>query len=103
MFSSPIRLVTGTRTSRKNVSLVRYPDQAYSGGIDTPGLSTGTMITEIPRWRGASGSVRTHSHSWVDLCAPLFQIFDPLITHSSPSRTARVRRLARSVPAFGSE
>ena len=35
--------------------------------------------------------------------APLFQIFDPLITHSSPSRTARVRRLARSVPALGSE
>jgi len=103
MLSSPIRLVTGTRTSLKNVSLVRYPDHAYSGWISMPGLSIGTAITEMPRCRGASGSVRTHSHSWVDRWAPLFQIFDPLITHSSPSRTARVRRLARSVPALGSE
>ena len=30
------------------------------------------------------------------------QIFWPLTTHSSPSRTARVPRLARSMPAPGS-
>jgi hypothetical protein len=47
--------------------------------------------------------VRTQSHSWVARCAPLFQILLPLITQYSPSRVARVRRLAKSVPASGSE
>jgi hypothetical protein len=36
-------------------------------------------------------------------CAPLVQIFWPLITHSSPSSFALVRRLARSEPLPGSE
>ena len=36
-------------------------------------------------------------------CAPDVQIFWPLITQSSPSRTARVRSPARSEPAPGSE
>ena len=61
------------------------------------------MITEMPLCLGSVGSVRTQSHSWVAICARLFQILEPLITHSSPSSSARVRRLARSVPASGSE
>ena len=35
--------------------------------------------------------------------APLVQIFWPLTTNSSPSRTALVPRLARSLPLPGSE
>ena len=87
----------------KNVSLVRKSSQVISGRTSIPGESIGTMITEMPRCLGASWSVRTQSHSCVAMCARLFQIFCPLMTHSSPSRSARVFRLARSVPAFGSE
>ena len=68
-----------------------------------PGQSIGTMITEMPRCRARFG-IGAHAQPFVGArWAPLFQIFEPLITHSSPSRTARVRRLARSVPASGSE
>ena len=42
------------------------PTTRTAGESSTPGLSIGTTMTEIPRCRGASGSVRTHSHSWVD-------------------------------------
>jgi hypothetical protein len=38
----------------------------------------------------------------VDTSASEVQIFWPLITHSSPTRTPRVRSAARSVPALGS-
>ncbi|MND08301.1 hypothetical protein D3C83_308300 [compost metagenome] len=36
-------------------------------------------------------------------CAPDVHTFWPVITHSSPSRSALVWRLARSLPAPGSE
>ena len=36
-------------------------------------------------------------------CASVVHTFWPVMTHSSPSRTARVWMLARSEPAFGSE
>ena len=68
-----------------------------------PGASIGTIIIEMPWCLGASGSVRTATQLWVAVCALVFQIFWPLITHSSPSSTARVRSAARSVPASGSE
>jgi hypothetical protein len=56
----------------------------------------------MPWCLGASGSVRAiRMPNWL-FCAPEFQIFEPLTTHSSPSRTARVPRLARSLPASGS-
>jgi hypothetical protein len=71
--------------------------------MSTPALSIGTMMTEMPRWRAPVGSVRTQSHSCVARGAPLFQILVPLITHYTPSRVARVRRFARSVPASGAE
>ncbi len=73
------------------------------GRTSIPGALIGTMITEMPRCLAAAGSVRTHSHWWVAVAALLFQILLPLITHSSPSSSARVRSDARSVPASGSE
>ena len=61
------------------------------------------MINEMPRCFGASGSVRTRMYMLSALWALLVQIFWPLITYSSPSRTARVWTEARSEPAPGSE
>ena len=68
----------------------------------SPGASVGTMKIEMPWCFGASGSVRAASQMCVATSASEVQIFWPLITHSSPTRTARVRSEARSVPAFGS-
>jgi hypothetical protein len=67
-----------------------------------PGLFVGTIRIEMPACFFESGSVRAASQMCVDTSASDVQIFWPWITHSSPSRTARVRSDARSVPAFGS-
>jgi len=50
----------------------------------------------------ASGSVRTRNRPQRARCAVEIQILVPLSTYSSPSATAIVRRLARSLPACGS-
>ena len=73
------------------------------GRISIPGASIGQMTQVMPRWRGASGSVRTSSSWNCATCAKLVHTFCPLTTRTSPSTTARVCRLARSEPAFGSE
>ena len=52
---------------------------------------------------GASGSVRAISMHHFEYCAPLVHTFCPVMTHSSPSFTARVFSAARSEPASGSE
>ena len=57
----------------------------------------------MPRCLGASGSVRTSSSHQSATCASVVQIFWPVMTQSSPSRTAVVRSDARSEPASGSE
>ena len=57
----------------------------------------------MPACFGASGSVRTSANIIWDLSAVLVQIFCPEIRKSSPSTSARVWRLARSLPAPGSE
>ena len=49
------------------------------------------------------GVVRARSSIRSECSARLVQIFWPLITYSSPSRTARVLRLRVSVPLVGSE
>jgi hypothetical protein len=72
------------------------------GRISMPGRSMGQMKYEIPLCFGTSGSVRATRMPNFDRRAPLVQIFWPLTTHSSPSFTARVARLARSEPAPGS-
>ena len=69
-----------------------------------PGVWMSSIITnEIPRCLGASGSVRTRANIASAVCAADVQIFWPLITNSSPSRTARVDSEARSEPEPGSE
>src|SRR6266542_6065527 len=56
----------------------------------------------MPLCFGASGSVRANKMPSSLWCAPELQTFCPSTTHSSPSRTARVRSPARSDPAPGS-
>ena len=48
----------------------------------------GTSSTEMPRWRVLSGSVRTSrmmKSAWLQYEV---QIFEPLMTYSSPTRSA---------------
>ena len=67
-----------------------------------PGVSIGRMNIVRPLCLGTSGLVRVsrmiHLASW----AIVVHIFAPLITHSSPSRTARVVSDATSEPTSGS-
>src|SRR3954452_17699359 len=107
--SSPSRFSAGTRTSSYRISawLPSLPNEPSIGcsivpmsrTMFTPGVSAGTMIIEA-RWCGrASGSVTAmtirksaiepfvENHLW------------PLMTNSSPSRTARVRSVVGSDPA----
>ena len=59
-------------------------------------------MNEMPRCFGASGSVRASVNTAVPSMPRDVQIFWPLSTHSSPSRTARSFSPARSDPASGS-
>ena len=64
----------------------------------TPGVSSGTMICDMRRCCSASGSLTHMTMANVAPCAPLVNHLWPLITHSSPSRTARVWRPVGSAP-----
>ena len=57
----------------------------------------------MPLCLGTLGSVRVMRMPQSECWAPEVQIFWPLITHSSPCFSARVRRPARSEPPAGSE
>ena len=72
------------------------------GRMSTPGWSAGTRISDSPRCFGASGSVRHSTYNQSARVPNVIQIFCPFSTHSSPSRTARVRTPPRSEPASGS-
>ena len=99
------RFSAGTRTSSKKTSLTSKPPSSSSIGRSvTPGVSIGKTSSEMPRcFFSALGSVR-HRQKIQSACWPsVVQVFWPLTTQSSPSRTAVVRRLARSEPASGSE
>ncbi len=73
------------------------------GRTSTPGLDRSMASMEMPAWRWASGSVRTSAKIQSAHTPWEVQIFCPVTTQSSPSRTARVDRRARSEPASGSE
>ncbi len=95
---------TGTRTSTKfssAVSLDRIPSLSSFRLIENPSTSVGTTICEIPR-EPPSSEVRARRHSQSAWRPLVMKVFEPLITHSSPSRVARVRRPATSEPASGS-
>jgi hypothetical protein len=57
----------------------------------------------MPWCFGLSGSVRTERKHQSAKCAPEVNTFCPLTKKWSPLSTARVRGLARSEPAPGSE
>lgn len=56
-----------------------------------------------PRCLGTSQFVRTRIRPQSLRCAPELQIFEPLSTQVSPSRSARVRAPAMSEPLVGSD
>ena len=90
------------KTSQKPAS-PNVPTMLRNGLISMPGRSIGTMKYEMPVYLLVSGSVRAMRMPNFATCASDVQIFWPLTTNTSPSRTARVERLARSDPASGSE
>ena len=61
-----------------------------------------TMKYVSPSCLGTSGSVRARSMPKLENWAMVVHTFWPFTTHSSPSRTARVAREARSDPEPGS-
>ncbi len=102
--SSPSRYSTGTRTSwnaSAEVSVARCPILSRCFSTVTPGNEVGTMNAVSPRWPWLlSVEAKTTSHS--ALPAFVMNIFEPLMTYSSPSWTAVVWMPETSEPAFGS-
>ena len=99
-------LPSGTRTSRNRMCMWPWgesssPSTCMGPTISTPGASMGTRICDCWRWGGASGLVRTMTMSSLQRGspAPLMKNFSPSITHSPPSRTARVATLRASEEA----
>ena len=102
--TGPTTLSSGMRAPSKKTSLKSLPPVSMRiGRTSTPGVSIGHSRNEMPRCLGAVGSVRASTKIQLARVANEVQIFCPSITQSSPSSTARVPRLARSEPAFGSE
>ena len=73
-----------------------------SGCRSKPGELVGTRNMVSPLCLGSDVSVRVIRKTCVANWALEVKIFCPLITHSSPSRTARVLALAMSDPPSGS-
>ena len=73
------------------------------GRTSTPGSVMSMSSIEMPACFFTSGSVRTRVKIQSPCWPSVVHVFWPLTTQSSPSRTAVVRRLARSEPASGSE
>ena len=101
--TSPRRWSSGTRTSLKNTSLKDAPPVIWrSGRTSTPGARMSTMKPVRPWCFGWSASVRAMISPMSEYWAPEVHTFCPVTIHSSPSRSARVCRPARSEPAPGS-
>ena len=103
LLSPPMRALSATRASSMNTSLNRArPVISVRGRTSTPGWSMAKANHEMPACLGWSGSVRASSMPMSETWPPEVHTFWPVITHSSPSRSARHWRLARSEPALGS-
>ncbi len=103
-FMRPTTLRTGTRTSARKVSQKgEEPLISLMGRTVTPGVSMSMRRKVMPECFGASKSVRTRMNIQSALSANEVHTFCPFSTKTSPSRTARVWRPARSEPAPGSE
>jgi hypothetical protein len=93
----------GMRVSVKYTSLNSASPVIWrSGRTSTPGACMSTTNAVRPACLTASESVRTTSRPQRDRCASVVHTFCPLTIHSSPSRTPRDDRPAKSLPAPGS-
>ena len=94
--SLPSRFSRGTRQSSKTQLGVAGPvvaGVAHAGMLRTrrkPGVSVGTMIMLARRWGSASGSVTAITIANCEPSAAEANHLRPLMTYSSPSRTAVV-------------
>ena len=68
----------------------------------TPGVSVGTRNIDMPLYGLTSGSVTAMTMRNAEVLAFEEKNFHPLMTHSAPSRTARVVNCVGSDPACGS-
>ena len=88
-----------------NTSLVRSSPIVQIARISTPGWSSGTSISVMPRCL-SFGSVRVPSQYHSAKCAEVVQVFCPLssqpVTPSCSWRSALRRIDAASSPALGS-
>src|ERR1700722_14965061 len=73
------------------------------GRVSTPLWRMFSSMKLMPSCFLAWKSVRTRQPHQSEYCAPLVQIFEPLISQWSPLSSHLVIRLARSEPAPGSE
>jgi hypothetical protein len=101
--SGPTSARSGTWTSsRKTSSKAEPPVICRTGRTSMPGLAMSRRRNEIPRCGAASPSVLARRMPQ-SLTRPLLHhVFWPETVQPSPSRTARVVREARSLPAPGS-
>ena len=104
LLTPPTTCPAGVRASVKKTSQNSSSPAAFLiVRTSTPGWSMGTSRNVRPLCLGTPGSVRAITKIQLAVAPADVQIFCPLITHSSPSSTARVRTPARSDPASGSE
>ena len=102
--TSPMRSASGTRTSVRNSWQNSFEPLSISMRCTSmPGWWIGNMKTVRPRCFGTSQFVRARHRPQSDHQAPVVQTFEPLRTHSSPSRTAVVSAPATSEPPLGSD
>ncbi len=99
---SPTRFAAGTRHPSKytgRVSEARQPTLEYSGPTSMPGVPGSTAMHET-----SSGPVAAvvMIRSVIDVPALVMKHFAPSITHSPPSRRARVSVRPASDPPLGS-
>ena len=102
---SPPKIVSwGTRTSVSETrpwSVGMLKVQSISS-ILKPSASVGVMKAVMPSPSPALPAVRAMMRSYFALWIPVFQVLAPLMTHSSPSRSAWVSMWVASEPCSGS-
>ena len=103
LFTAPMRASSRTTASVKKTSLnIVLPVISRSGRTSTPGWCMSNANQVMPWCFGTVGSVRASSMPRSAMWPPEVHTFWPLTIQTSPSRSARVDRPARSDPAPGS-
>jgi hypothetical protein len=105
--SPPSSASVGTRTSSYRIracdpSPRGSPKSPRLRSIVTPGVSVGTRNMDMPWYALTSGFDTAITMRNDAVLALEEKNFDPLMTHSSPSRSARVVNIVGSAPACGS-